>query len=48
MPLNRGMLERIDRMVLSELDHGDGVRLVKVPLSKAVWSTWRRYWRRSG
>ena len=43
MALDRGMLRRIDRRVLSELDHGDGVRLVKVPLSKAVWSTWRRY-----
>ena len=43
MSLDRGVLGRIDRIVLSELDHGDGVRLVKVPLSKAVWSTWRRY-----
>ena len=43
MGLDRGTLAKIDRRVLSELDHGDGVQLVKVPLSEAVWSTWRRY-----
>ena len=41
--LDRGTLSRIDRLVLREMDHGDGVRLVKVPLSRAVWATWRRY-----
>jgi hypothetical protein len=29
--------------VLAELDHADGVQVVKVPVSDAVWSTWRRY-----
>lgn len=43
MALDRGILARVDRLVLSELNHGNGVRLVKVPLSEAVWSTWRRY-----
>jgi hypothetical protein len=43
MALDRGMLARIDRRVLTELDHSDGVQVVKVPLSDAVWSTWRRY-----
>ena len=43
MALDRGTLSRIDRCVLSELDHGDGVRLVKVPVSEAVWAAWRRY-----
>ena len=43
MALERGVLAKIDRRVLSELDHGPGVQLVKVPLSEAVWSTWRRY-----
>lgn len=43
MSLDRVALAKIDRRVLSELDHGDGVQLVKVPLSEAVWSTWRRY-----
>ena len=43
MALDRGKLAKIDRRVLSELDHGEGVQLVKVPLSEATWSTWRRY-----
>ncbi len=43
MALDRGALSKIDRRVLAELDHDDGVQLVKVPLSEAVWSTWRRY-----
>jgi uncharacterized protein YchJ len=43
MALDRGTLAKIDRRVLSELDHGVRVQLVKVPLSDAVWSTWRRY-----
>jgi uncharacterized protein YecA (UPF0149 family) len=43
MTLDRGTLAKIDRQVLSALDHGQGMQLVKVPLSDAVWSTWRRY-----
>jgi len=43
MTLDRGTLAKIDRRVFAELDHGGGVQLVKVPLSEAVWSTWRRY-----
>ena len=43
MTLDRGTLAKIDRQVLSALDHGQGMRVVKVPLSEAVWSTWRRY-----
>ncbi|KAA3636522.1 MAG: hypothetical protein DWP92_09420 [Armatimonadetes bacterium] len=43
MTLDRGILARIDSKIITELDHGDGVRLVKVPLSRAVWATWRRY-----
>lgn len=42
MTLDRGVLAKIDRNIPG-LDRTDGVRLVKVPLSKAVWSTWRRY-----
>ena len=33
----------MDRRLLAELDHTEGVQLVKVPVSDAVWSTWRRY-----
>jgi len=41
--LDRGTLARVDRRVLVELDHSSGVQAVKVPVSDAVWSTWRRY-----
>ena len=43
MTLDRGVLAKIDRRILSELDHTDGVQLAKVPVSDAEWSTWRRY-----
>ncbi len=43
MALDRGVLARIDRRVLAELDHGKGTQVVKVPVSDAVWSMWRRY-----
>ena len=43
MALDRGTLARVDRRVLVELDHSSGVQAVKVPVSDAVWSTWRRY-----
>ena len=43
MALDRGTLAKIDRRLLSDLDHIEGVQLVKVPVSDAVWSTWRRY-----
>ncbi|MFQ5968489.1 MAG: hypothetical protein ACE5MI_12910, partial [Acidimicrobiia bacterium] len=43
MALNRGILAKINRRVFAELDHAGGVQAVKVPLSDAVWSTWRRY-----
>ncbi|MBT8240952.1 MAG: SEC-C domain-containing protein [Acidimicrobiia bacterium] len=33
----------MDRRLLAELDHTEGVQLVKVPVSDAEWSTWRRY-----
>jgi hypothetical protein len=41
--LDRGRLAKIDRKVFAESDHTDGVQAVKVPVSDAVWSTWRRY-----
>jgi hypothetical protein len=43
MALDRGTLTRIDRRVFAELAHTGGVQAVKVPVSDAVWSTWRRY-----
>jgi len=41
--LHRGRLAKIDQRVFTSLDHTDGVQTVKVPVSAAVWSTWRRY-----
>ena len=43
MTLDRGTLTKIDRRIFSEFDHAEGVQLVKVPVSDATWSTWRRY-----
>lgn len=43
MTMDRGTLAKIDRRILSELDHEEAVQLVKVPVSAAVWSTWRSY-----
>ncbi len=43
MTLSRQNLAKVDARLRSELDHDDGVQLVKVPVSDAVWSTWRRY-----
>lgn len=43
MTLDRGTLARIDRAILAALDHDRVTQLVKVPVSEATWSTWRRY-----
>ena len=43
MALEGGVLARIDRRLLKELSDEPGTQLVKVPVSPAVWSTWRRY-----
>ncbi len=43
MALDRGRLANIDRRLFAELSHDTGPRMVKVPLSAAAWSTWRRY-----
>ena len=36
-------MSRIDRRVFAELADTAGVQAVKVPVSAAMWSTWRRY-----
>ena len=43
MDLDKGALARIDRRLLSSLDQDDGCQMVRVPVSPAQWSTWRRY-----
>ena len=37
-----GILSRMDWRVFAELAHAAGVQAVKVPVSDAVWSVWRR------
>jgi hypothetical protein len=41
--LDRGTLARIDRRIFAELGYAAATQAVKVPLSDAGWSTWRRY-----
>ena len=41
--LDGGRLAKIDQRVFAELNDAGGVQMVKVPVSAAVWSTWRRY-----
>jgi hypothetical protein len=43
MGLDRGTLAKIDRRVFAELGHNVATQTVKVPVSDAMWSTWRRY-----
>lgn len=43
MDLDRGTLARIDRRMLSELSHTESSQMLRVPVSEAMWSTWRRY-----
>jgi hypothetical protein len=43
MALDRGTLARIDRRVFTESDHSQSMQSVKMPVSDAAWSTWRRY-----
>ena len=43
MDLDRGALARIDRRILSGLDHDERYWMVRVPVSDAMWSMWRRY-----
>jgi hypothetical protein len=43
MDLDRGTLARIDRRMLSGLGHDESWQMLRVPVSEAMWSTWRRY-----
>jgi preprotein translocase subunit SecA len=43
MDLNRGTLARIDRRLLAGLDQDETFRMVRVPVTEAKWSTWKRY-----
>lgn len=43
MELDRGTLARIDRKLLAGLDQDESFVMVRVPVTTAKWSTWRRY-----
>lgn len=43
MALDRGRLARIDRRLYAEVDDSVGSQMVRVRISDAAWSSWRRY-----
>lgn len=43
MDLDRGVLAKIDRQLLAGMRHDQTSRMVRVPVSDAVWATWKRY-----
>ena len=48
MDLERGTLARIDRELLAGLGQDETYRMVRVPVTPARWSTWRRYCESAG
>lgn len=43
MDLDRGVLANLDRKLLAGLGQDETYRMVRVPVTAAKWSTWRRY-----
>ena len=43
MGLDRRTLANLDRRVLAKLDRDERFQMVRVPVSPAKWSTWKRY-----
>jgi len=43
MNLDRGTLARLDRSLLAGLGQDEEYWMVRIPVSAAKWSTWRRY-----
>ena len=43
MDIDRGALANLDRRLLAELDREEQFHMVRVPVSPAKWSTWKRY-----
>jgi len=43
MDLDRGTLATINRRLLARLDQDETFRMVRVPVTEAQWSTWKRY-----
>ncbi len=48
MGLDRGTLARLDRKLLAGLGQCETYRMVRVPVTPAKWSTWRRYCESAG
>jgi hypothetical protein len=43
MDLDRGTLARLDRRLLAGLGSDEQFQMVRVPVTPATWSTWKRY-----
>jgi hypothetical protein len=43
MHLDRGDLAKLDRGLFAALDHDERFQMVRVPVTPATWSTWKRY-----
>jgi uncharacterized protein YecA (UPF0149 family) len=43
MGIDRGNLSRIDRKLLAGLQTDEEWRVVRLPVSEALWSAWKRY-----
>jgi len=43
MDLNRGTLARVDRRLMTGLERDETFGMVRVPVTEAKWSTWKRY-----
>ena len=48
MELDRGVLVRVDRRLLAGLGQDETWRMVRVPTTSAMWSTWKRYCETAG
>lgn len=48
MNLEREKLERVDRKLLARLGQDETYQMVRVPVTPATWSTWKRYCETAG
>jgi len=48
MDLERGVLARLDRRLLAGLGRDERFQMVRVPVTPATWSTWKRYCESAG
>ncbi|HJQ90822.1 MAG TPA: SEC-C domain-containing protein [Acidimicrobiia bacterium] len=48
MDLDRGTLARLDRRLLAGLGGDERFQMVRVPVTPAKWSTWKRYCDKAG